>query len=255
MIEELLPGRGARPLAGAFLDLDLRPPAEASPRIAANFLASLDGRIARVEEGRMRVPAAIANARDWRLFQELAAQADVVLVASRLARECARGCAQAPPPVDAEAHPDLVAWRRAAGLAPQPALWVLASGRQPLPADVLRAWKSGRALAVLAPSRPEGVAEEDWIPCAGLEELRGLLAARGMRLAYFAAGGRLFRRLLAADACDMLFLTIRLQILAGKPFSTLAEGEGIAPPAGFALRGLWHDAQGGQLFLRLERAS
>ena len=252
-MEELFPIRRQRPLQGAFLDLDLRAQTTRGPRIVANFLSSLDGKIACEEEGRLRVPKAIANARDWRLFQELAAQADVVLVASRLVRECAEGVAQAPPPVDVTAHPDLADWRRARGLAPQPALWILASGQAPIPAEVLRAWKAERALSVLAPAPPPGVEEGDWLCCPDMQALSGLLRAHGVQLAYFAAGGRLFRRLLAAGLGDELFLTIRLQVLAGERFSTLAEGEGLMPPKGFALKGLWHDAEGGQIFLRLGR--
>ena len=200
----------------------------------------------------MQVPPATANARDWRLFQEIAAQADVVLVASRLARECAQGCAQAPPPVDAAAFPDLIAWRKAKGLAPQPEVWVLASGRQPLPAPTLAVWAETRRVRVLAPVRPEGA--PDWLPLADMRELRGLLAEAGMRLACFAAGGRLFRRLLAADACDALFLTLRLRVLAGARFATLAEGAALMPPADFRLAGLWRDTGMEQLFLHLERA-
>jgi len=40
------------------------------------------------------VPRAIANERDWRLFQELSAQADIFLTSGRYLREWAKGQAQ-----------------------------------------------------------------------------------------------------------------------------------------------------------------
>ena len=49
----------------------------------------LDGRIALPAAGRSshQVPPAIANARDWRLFQELAAQADLLITSARYFRQ------------------------------------------------------------------------------------------------------------------------------------------------------------------------
>jgi len=40
------------------------------------------------------VPDSVANPRDWRLFQELAAQADVLVMSARHLRELAAGAAQ-----------------------------------------------------------------------------------------------------------------------------------------------------------------
>ncbi len=256
MITELWPERRTRALSGAMLELALRPPEDRPPRIVAAFVASLDGRIALDSGQGLAVPKAAANPRDWRLFQELAAQADVVLVAGRLVRECAEGRAQAPPPPDAQGFPDLIAWRRSQGLAPMPEVWVLTSGRRPLPAEVLAAWAETRPVRVLAPVRmqlPERVA---WTRLDDFRALAPLMRAQGAGLALFAAGGVLFRRILAEGLIDELFLTQRLVVLAGRPYATLAEGEALASPAGFALAGLWYDegVRPAQLILRLRRA-
>ena len=61
------------PLQGAYLSHDLRLYSERAnkPFIYANFVVSLDGRIAIPHPSGhgLTVPQATANARDWRLFQ------------------------------------------------------------------------------------------------------------------------------------------------------------------------------------------
>ena len=51
------------------------------PFVYTNYVTSIDGRIAipRPEGQGMMVPKETANDRDWRLFQELAVQADVII--------------------------------------------------------------------------------------------------------------------------------------------------------------------------------
>ena len=71
------------PLTGAYLSHQIRQHAEKTgkPYIYANFVASLDGRIAIPQPGGrgFAIPKTTANERDWRLYQELAAQADLIL--------------------------------------------------------------------------------------------------------------------------------------------------------------------------------
>ena len=87
-----------RTLIGTYLDHDLRAtaPDGALPFVYANFVASLDGRIAvpHPEREGLVVPESIANDRDWRLFQELAAQADLLISSGRYLRDWADGRAQ-----------------------------------------------------------------------------------------------------------------------------------------------------------------
>jgi len=249
-LQKLVAG-DVRPLEGTLLSLPLRKDRRAAPRIVAAFVQSLDGRIAL--DG--RVPQAIANARDWRLFQELAAQADLVLMASRFVREAAAGVAQAPPPLDAERFPDLIAWRRQQGLAAQPALWILASGRGELPKEPLRQWAQTRSVCVLAQkplALPDGVRFLHW---PEPRVLRKHLADEGVRVALFAAGGHLHRTMLSEGLIDELWLTLRLRVLGGKNMRTIAEGEVLRPPADFSLADLWLDAgiAPPQLLLRLVR--
>jgi len=118
-------------LRGLYLDESLhRRSGDARPLIYTNFVSSLDGRIALEDRqtGRSVVPGMIANPRDWRLFQELAAQADVLLASARYVRQLALGRAQDVLPLsDDPQFRDLHDWRRAQGLAPQPAVVILSA--------------------------------------------------------------------------------------------------------------------------------
>ena len=96
--------------------------------IYTNFISSLDGRIAVGTDGShpSGVPAALANARDWRLYQELTIQADVIITSGRYLREFASG--DAGPVFTFDRDPDLAdlrEWRSTAGLAEEPALAVV----------------------------------------------------------------------------------------------------------------------------------
>jgi hypothetical protein len=74
----------------------------------------------------LAVLSEIANDRDWRLFQELGAQADLLLSTGHYVRELNLGRARADLPVNAAAaFHDLRDWRQAQGLTAQPALAIL----------------------------------------------------------------------------------------------------------------------------------
>lgn len=116
-----------RALAGLFLDEPLRELARAGdPFVYTNFVSSLDGRIAvRDESGRWGVPSAISTSQDHRLYRELAAQADVVLVSVRHAKGMLNNDALQPFPWLTPADDsDLKQWRLARGLSESPALAV-----------------------------------------------------------------------------------------------------------------------------------
>ena len=81
-IQQLFPQSGEFPLKKLYLNHNLRQFAgQERPFIYANFVQSLDGRIAIAHPTRkgLKVPENVANDRDWRLFQELAAQADLII--------------------------------------------------------------------------------------------------------------------------------------------------------------------------------
>src|SRR5690554_2573818 len=80
-----------RPLAGLYRDATLPERGRTGPWIYANFVTTLDGRISLVDESSSTegVTASIGHSRDWRLFQELACRADVILSSGRYLRDLA----------------------------------------------------------------------------------------------------------------------------------------------------------------------
>ena len=81
-VTQLFPEKQQVPLEGLYLDQRL---SEISAKIGrtlviANFLSDMNGIIAkRDEQNNFQIPPGLKNASDWRLFQELMAQADVII--------------------------------------------------------------------------------------------------------------------------------------------------------------------------------
>lgn len=259
------------PLHGLYLQDSLRPRGTpARPCVYASFIASLDGRISlpRPDTGTRAPPPAITNPRDWRLFQELAASADAVVTSGRYLRDLAAGTAQDALPVSGKPEfADLLAWRAARGLAPQPAVVILTRRLDvPIP-DALLA--SGRAVYLATGVLPDR-AQAARLAAAGVRVLAvgdatgvdggrlvAALAGEGFGTIDMTAGGVLLHTLLAAGRLDRLYLTQACRLLGGGDFDTLLKGPELVPPPALRLRALHYDAAsaGGveQLFLALAR--
>lgn len=244
------------PLRGLYLDDSLRPAGTPDrPFVYASFIESLDGRISLPDpETKIRkVPNAIANPRDWRLVQELAAPADVLVTSGRYIRDLAAGVAQDNLPVsDKVEFADLLAWRRAHGLAPQPAVAIVTSSLDlPIPEALL---KSGRAIYV-ATGAGADISRVNSFATQGVRVLqagsgtrvegRALIAAlaqEGFGNIDMTAGSVLLSTLLADGAFNRLYLTEACRILGGRSFETLLTGEELNPPADFKLHSLYYDS-------------
>lgn len=226
------------------------------PFVYTNFISSLDGRIA-VEDPRKgghSVPAMITNPRDWRLFQELAAQADVLMVSARFLRELAAGKAQDVLPLSGDpAYADLQDWRTARGMTPQPAVVVLsrsldvplaelchvldrrvyfALGADAVPGD--RAAVESTGARILTAGHGAGVEGNALIEALGEE---------GFRRIYSIAGPGVLQTLVKARVLHRLYLTHFHRLLGGRSFDTMLEGELLDPPASFIPRALYYDPQ------------
>jgi riboflavin biosynthesis pyrimidine reductase len=252
-------------LQGLYLAHDLRQQRNtgAATFIYANFITSLDGRIAvpRPSGGGLKVPETTANERDWRLFQELAAQADVIISSGRYLREWAAGRAQEILQVDDPRFADLRAWRQQHNLRPQPDIAILSASLDfPIP-DVLTA--GGRQFLVFTPAdpHPARVAEIEAhggrVFVAGQQAVLGdrlahILAQLGYRFVYSAAGPQILHLLAAGGVLDRLYLTFASRLLAGEPFASIAEGPLFDPPVDARLFSLYFDPLAldglGQLF-------
>lgn len=266
-----LPSR-TLPLTGAYLAHDLRQMSAASggAYVYANFVTSLDGRIAAVDpySGRMGVPKEIANERDWRLFQELAVQSDIVISSGRYLRDYASGKAQDILRVyDDPRFVDLRDWRQTRGLSAQPALAVVsASLGFPIPAPLLA---GGRQVIVFTTEQADRqrrrALEAQGVPVvmAGIDSVVGDRLVRSMldlgyRTIYSGAGPQVLHLLLTASVVDRLYLTLAQRLLGGEYFASLVEGARLTPAAGMRLYGMYFDPAGldglGQLFLTYDRA-
>ncbi|MGH8671441.1 MAG: hypothetical protein ACREUA_05305, partial [Burkholderiales bacterium] len=85
------------------------------PFVYANFISSLDGRIALIDpgDGKSRVPGELTSLNDWRLFQELQAQADCFITHGAYLRTLAEGRLDDILQVGTKPESaDLLAWRK-----------------------------------------------------------------------------------------------------------------------------------------------
>jgi len=224
------------PLKGLYLGLNLHRRTGADGlSIHANYIASLDGRIAvwSRERDDFEVPKQLANARDWRLYQELAAQSDIMLTSARYFRQLDRGHAQDLLPVG-RGHADLLDWRAGQGMRPQPDVAVL-SHSLAIPERVLAAVQD-RRIVVLTDEQAEDARVQSLerlgvsVLCCGRQRVEGpalrrALSGMGYRSAYMIAGPEVFRTLLDACCLDRLFLTTRLRLLGGARVHTLLDAD------------------------------
>lgn len=257
-------------LNGLYLDGPLEPPGFSGPLfVYSDFVVSLDGRIAAAPPGerRQRVPAATANPRDWRLYQELAGHADVLITSGRYLRDLEAGRAQDILPVSSdEAFADIRHWRRARRLAPQPDIAVVSGSldfkvprtfRQQGRRVIALTTESALAERVAAREREGAVVIKTGEQKVDGGFLCDWLADAGYGRAYSVTGARVLHTLLLAGRLDALFLTTVHRLIGGEPFTSLLQGTTLAIPAGFRLSSLYYDAAAldgvGQTFARYNR--
>ena len=259
------------PLAGLYLRHDLRRLAEASgrPFVYTNYVTSIDGRIAipRPEGRGMMVPPDTANDRDWRLFQELAVQADVIISSGRYLRDYAEGRTQEILRIyDKPQFTDLGRWRAERGLPPYPDLAVVSGSLDfPVPPFLTQ---SGRKVIIITHGAADAErvrrleAEAEQVIIAGERDVSGgqaiaALGALGYRTIYMATGPRVHHLLLADNALDRLYTTVAHRLLGAQPFSSLVEGDLLRPAVGLRLIALYLDPYAldglGQQFVCYER--
>lgn len=244
------------PLARLYLDHPLhRLVADPTPLVYGNFITSLDGRIAlpRAGQNSYGVPAAIGNARDWRLYQELAAQSDLLITSARYFRQLAAGEAQDSLPVGAgERFADLRAWRLEQGLSAQPDIAVFSASLD-IPHAALNNYRDRRVHVLTGnaadPARRAALRDHGVeVHCAGAgSSVDGgqaiqLLQRLGYRRIYTIAGPSVFYTLVRAGVLQRLYLTLAHRILGGEDFDTLTWGSELHPAPQPRLRSLFYDA-------------
>lgn len=242
-------------LEGLYLGHDLRRQGEqlGRPFVYTNYVTSIDGRIAipRLSGKGMTVPKATANDRDWRLFQELAVQADVILSSGRYLRDYAAGQTQEILRVyDEDRFADLGRWRAERGLPAYPDLAVVSGSLDfPIPEFLTQ---GGRRVIVVTHGAAAGDRRADLeeqgaeVIVAGETDVSGrqaiaALGDLGYRTIYMATGPRVHHLLLADNVLDRLYTTVAHRLLGGQPFSSLVEGELLQPAVGMRLHALYFD--------------
>ena len=242
-------------LEGLYLAHELRGQHAAlgRPFVYTNYVVSLDGRIAipRPTGQGMMVPKETANDRDWRLFQELAVQADCVISSGRYLRDYAEGKAQEILRVyDEPRFADLGRWREARGLSRYPDLAVISGSLDfPIPPFLTQ---EGRKVVVITHEAADGERaarlEQGGAQLirAGERDVSGrqaiaALGELGYDTIYMATGPRVHHLLLADDALDRLYTTVAHRLLGGQPFSSLVEGDLLRPAIGLRLHALYFD--------------
>ncbi len=243
------------PLKGLYLSHNLRENKRDSGEsfVYSNYVTSLDGRIAvpHPTKAGMVVPDQITNPRDWRLFQELAVQADILITSGRYLRDYAEGRAQEILRVyDDPQFADLKDWRTERGLSPQPDMAVISGSLDfPVPPALIQ---GDRNIVVITTSRadPERIkaleSQAGKVIIAGEGSVNGYrlvesLLEMGYRTIYNTTGPKVLHLLLAAGVLDRLYLSFVNRLLGGSPFSSIVEGEQLDPPADFVLNTIYLD--------------
>lgn len=259
-----------RPLEGLYLSHNLRQHSEATDQafVYSNFVTSIDGRIAIPHPSRpgLVVPNNIANVRDWRLFQELAAQADMIISSGRYLRDWTDGRAQEILKVDDPRFADLREWRQSQGLSPQPDIAIISDSLHfPVP-DVLSS--GGRKVVVFTSANPnaERVVEIEskgaQVIIAGEERVEGAMLVQrmsdlGYRTVYSAAGPKVLHLLLSGRVLNRLYVTHANRLLGGQPFSSIVEGALLESAVDLQINSVYLDPHAldglGQLFVSYDR--
>ncbi len=214
------------------------------PVVAANFVTSLDGRIAVTSptDPGMGLPDSLTSREDFRLFLELHAQADCLVTHGEYLRKLEDGklgnILRLP---DEPEFSDLYAWRRERGLAPCPDIVIASSSMVfPLPSSVKKG--STEQKFYVATGKATDQALHDPWHRRGLEVLQAgssfaveggplvaELARRGYRNIYLVAGPKMLHTMIRDRQLDKLYISVSHQLLGGMDFKTMLDGEPLKP--------------------------
>lgn len=256
MIRELYPNAGVeRPLKGAYLAHNLHELGTPEcPFVYANFVSSIDGRIAVVETGtgESYVLEDLASGNDWRLFQELQAQASCLVTHGGYLRAIAAGKFQDVLQVGVtEQAADIGEWRRAYGLVSQPAVAIASSSLDfALPPSLAA---HGQAVYIVTGHGASQERVRAWerqgypvlFAGSGATVEGGLLVKAlgplGYARIYLLAGPKMLDSVLRDGVLSRLYLTITHQVVGGEEFHTLISGPVLGDSGKLRLRTLYYD--------------
>jgi riboflavin biosynthesis pyrimidine reductase len=244
----------------------------AAPFVYANFVCSLDGRIAlkNPATGARHLPEGLTSRNDFRLLMELQAQADCVITHGGYLRAIAAGRLDDVLQVGArEGARDLADWRRDNGLAAQPAI-VVASGSLDFEVPDSIASHGQRVFVATGKAAPPDKVEAfraqgyDVILAGKSNLVEGspltrALADRGFRSLFLLAGPRMLETMLRDSVLSRLYLTIVHRLIGGEEFHSLIAGPELGLAGRLRMSSLFLDPAGpenvGQWFAQFDPIS
>ena len=257
------------PLRGLYLEERLHEIGEpGSPFVYANFVTSLDGRIALTSSGdaEPHVPPALTTGSDWQLFQELQAQADCFVTHGGYLRSLAAGRLNNILQVGIGAGSTyLLDWRHKQGLETQPGVVVVSASLDfPLPDTTRESGQRWHIATVRSADRRkvEELKKKGFeIIFAGSENkaegtpLVRALAERGYRSIYLQAGPRILHTMLLDRVLSRLYLTLSHQLIGGEDIHTMLAEKPLGDTGQLSLRSLYFCPgvqESGQFFASFE---
>ena len=255
-IVQLYPHAGStRALDGTYLAHDLRTlGTPEQPFVYANFVSSLDGRIAVVEAktGESYVLEDLTSGHDWRLFQELQAQADCMVTHGGYLRALAARKFDDILQVGVSKQAlDIGRWRAEHGLTRQPAIAIVSRTLDfPMPSSLERHEQPVHIItANNAPAERVAFWREHGCEVAfagsdtsveGAPMIR-MLGARGYARLYLLAGPQMLETVLRDGSLSRLYLTLTHQVIGGEMFHTLTAGPRLGRAGRLRLHTLYYD--------------
>jgi riboflavin biosynthesis pyrimidine reductase len=259
-VQRVYPSASApRPLTNLYLEHRLHELGSTqAPYVFGSFVSSLDGRIAvnEPQSGGKEALEGLTSPADFRLFQEIQAQADCLITHGGYLRALAEARLGNVLQINASGRAaDLVEWRTRNGLSPQPAVVIvsasldfavhasIAEHRQPLYIATGRSADASRVEA-LQERGHQVIFAGDGTMVEGAPLVRAL-GGLGYKSLYLLAGPKMLETMLRDRMLARLYLTIRHRLLGGEHFSTLIQGPRLGDAGEFTLRALYNDNTGG----------
>ncbi len=264
---------GGEALEGLYLTHKLHEQGDANaPFVYGNFVASLDGRIALGAESgdaETYVPESLTTGTDWRLFQELQAQADCLVTHGGYLRALARGDLDDILGVGGRAgSEELLAWRKLHGLVNEPAVVIASASLDfPMPASL---GDSSQKVYIATGAQADRARVAAWeklgfeILITGMEKavdaapLVERLGSLGYRSLYLQTGPQMLESMLRQGVLSRLYLTLSHRLVGGRYFHTMIAGNELGPAGELSLTTLYfcpaRGNEAGQLFASFEPA-